>query len=129
MNKAIICYERELKNNLKCGSATRRKLLDRFSSMLASFLEDNSDPTLEELYAAFGSPEELAETLTEALPAEELKRHKSRKALWRICAFSSAAILLLFLIYAVCVKGIESRTDDKEIVQPLESIVVTPLPS
>lgn len=92
MNKQIALYRRELRKRLFCGPGRKKKLLSKFDSALAAFLEDCSAPSYEQLEAAFGPPGEMAAVLMETVPREETRRFR----LW--CKARMGVLVLLITL-------------------------------
>lgn len=104
MNNSVAQYEKELKKKLPCGGNELKKLLSRFQVMLSSFLEENPNPTAEELHTAFGPPEAMAEVLSDGISPEEKARYQNGKKLRRVMAGILAALVLLATIYVFFIK-------------------------
>lgn len=128
MNSAVARYKRALKRKLPCGSDMRKILLNRFQSMLDSFLEEHPAPAEEDLRTAFGTPEAMAEVLSEGLSEEETKRYQNRKLLQKICAGALAIVLVVFSVYVLFLKETPLNVIDKAVIYPEESITTVPIP-
>lgn len=92
-------YRKELKRALRCGRAARRRLLARWDSSLAGFLEEHSAPAFEEITAAFGPPEEMAQALMAELTAADIRSYRLQRRILQILAGLCAAAFLLFVGY------------------------------
>ena len=102
-----VTYKRSLKKHLSreyCSGKTRSALLARFDTMVNTLAEDCPSPTAEDLNAAFGTPEQLAQVLLAGMPQEEvLRREQSfRRAqvLRHVVLAVLAAALVLGFAYA-----------------------------
>lgn len=104
MNKEISCYQRELKKHLHCGIQTRRILGNQFSDSLSGFLEENPEPTYEQLISAFGPPEEMANILMEAVPTSEQLRYRRNNKLVKILCGFAAVLFITFALYVFYMK-------------------------
>ena len=113
MNSAVTRYKRALKKKLPCCGDMRRSLLNRFQAMLDAFVEDHAAPTVEDLLIAFGTPEAMAEVLSEGVSEEETKRHKNVKLLQKICSAIFVVIFVLFSIYVFFLKEMPMTSVDE----------------
>lgn len=118
INRTVALHKRALKNKLPCQGMSRQRLLDQFGDILDAFLEDHPEPATEELYAAFGSPEEMAEQLSAGISDEEAKQYSRNKTVKRVIAAVLAVVILLFAVYVFFEKQKPITTVDEIIVQP-----------
>lgn len=105
MSDCISNYELMLKKELRCGSATRNRLLERFHVMLATFTEENPAPDTPALESAFGKPKELANMLMEDTTEKERKEYIRGKRIRKGFAIGLALLLLLFTLYVFFIKS------------------------
>lgn len=96
MNSSVARYRRAVKKHLACGTAARKRLMDKLHTMLGAFLDENPTPTEDELHNAFGPPETVAAMLSEEITPEEKARYRRGKILLR----SAAAVLLILIVMA-----------------------------
>ena len=123
MNKPVAQYRRALKKLLFCSSSKQEQLMLRFQSMLNTLLADCPAPTKQELYDAFGSPEELANTLSgEITPEETARYHRTQKA-HRMIAGILAGLLLIASVYVFFVKQKPLVSVDEKIDYPTETYI------
>ena len=66
-NPGIRHYERELGKAVR-GSRRRKRVIEAFQGSLLPFLEEQENPTYNDLMRAFGPPEQMAQELIEAIP-------------------------------------------------------------
>lgn len=71
---------------------------------LTAFLEENPAPTPDDLYAAFGPPQEMAEILMEDVTPQEQAQHRRITLLARALAGIIAIVLVLTSVYVLFVK-------------------------
>lgn len=90
----------------------------RFQSMLKGFLEDYPSPTTQELYNAFGSPEELAKSFSADVPPEETARYWKKQKVRRIIAGILVGLLLIATVYVFFEKQSPLISYDEGIVYP-----------
>ena len=99
MTDTVLQYEKLLKKQLRCTTAVRKRLLEKFRGALLVFLEETPGPSLNQLHEAFGPPEEMAQVLmTEVSPAEKAVYCRNRR-IWRIVAGIIAVVFVLFTMY------------------------------
>ena len=99
MVNAAVQYRRALKKKLRCNVNVKQRLLDGFDQTLATYLEEHSDPTIDNLAVAFGPPEEMAENLMAEVTPHEIAQHRRNFLLLRIFAGVLIAVLLLSTVY------------------------------
>lgn len=97
MNQAVRNYRKKLGRILCCGAATRTRLLEQFDCILSQFLEECPEPSLGDLYAAFGAPKQMAQELMLDVPQEERNRWKRRRRMKRAIPY-----VIIILLLAVC---------------------------
>lgn len=126
MSRATTRYIRSIKNHLTCTHATKRKLVAQFESALSNYLDEQPDATPEMLYAAFGTPEQMAASMMQDLPHSERNAYRRQSQLRRILIGILAASLLLFSVYAFFIKQkpIENHVE----ITPYDSTVETSAP-
>ena len=128
MNKSVAQYRRALKKLLFCSSSKREQLMLRFQSMLNTLLADCPAPTKQELYDAFGSPEELANTLSEEITQEDTARYRRMQKARRIIAGILVGLLLIATVYVFFIKHKPITSYDEGIAYPTEQYSPLPTP-
>ena len=123
MNKPVAQYRRALKKLLFCSSSKREQLMLRFQSMLNTLLADCPAPTKQDLYDAFGSPEELANTLSEEITPEDTARYRRMQNARRIIAGILIGLLLIASVYVFFVKQKPLVSVDEHIDYPIEPYI------
>lgn len=98
MVNAAAQYRRALEKKLRCGSETKKRLLDGFDQTLAVYLEERGEPTMDDLTAAFGPPEEMADTLMEGVTEQEKEQYHKTTLCLRII---TSVLLALFIAFTV----------------------------
>lgn len=91
LNKAARQYLRETKSFLYCGLCRRRKLIGEARNLLIQYYQENPSAQPEDLFDAFGTPEEFAGTLFPSSRAQKLG-HKNRS---RLCILILCCCLAL----------------------------------
>lgn len=115
-------YRRALKKQLRCTKAVKLRLLAGFDKTLHIFLEDHTDPSMDDLISAFGAPEEMANTLMAQTTPQEHARYQQKLLFTRILSGILIGILILLTVYIWFVKdfGITS-VDYGGIIRPTAS--------
>lgn len=99
MVNAAAQYRRALEKKLRCGSETKKRLLDGFDQTLAVYLEERGEPTMDDLTAAFGPPEEMAEILMTEVTPQELAQYRRYSLFTQLLASILTVILVLSTVY------------------------------
>lgn len=98
MVNAAVQYRRALEKKLRCGREIKKRLLDGFDQTLAVYLEERGEPTKDDLTAAFGPPEEMADTLMEGVTEQEKEQYHKTTLCLRII---TSVLLALFIAFTV----------------------------
>lgn len=122
-NKAVRKYLRDVNRKLCCRKGTRKRLLDGFREELAE--SDLGDMNYEQLVLQFGKPEELAQSLMEAVDPAEIARESKRKMArpYYIAGMIALILVLIFAAYVwyVSVRAIDYAVDTITITEYSES--------
>ena len=113
MNDCVEQYKKDLNKHLSCSKNVKKRLTDQFQGVLEGFLEDNDSPSAEALNLAFGSPEEMAQTLMEGVTQEEKHRYQRLVLIKRILAGIVLSAFLLLTIYIYFYKETEMDYSDE----------------
>lgn len=97
-------YRRALKKQLRCTKAVKFRLLAGFDKTLHIFLEDHTDPSMDDLISAFGAPEEMANTLMAQTTPQEHARCQKKLLFTRILSGILIGILISLTVYIWFVK-------------------------
>lgn len=74
MVNAAAQYRRALEKQLRCGKEVKNRLIAEFDKTLGAYLKEYDNPSMDELIAAFGPPEEMAKIImTEVTPLEQAR--------------------------------------------------------
>ena len=106
MINAVAQYRRALKKELRCSSKAKKRLLTGFDQTLTAYLEENSNPSMEELSAAFGPPEEMAKVLMAELTAQEQTQYRRNILIRRLFLTALALVFLVLTIYICFYKSV-----------------------
>ena len=123
MNKEISRYQGELKKHMHCAVSTKQKLIMQFNDSLSSFLEDQPDPTYEQLIGAFGPPQEMASILMESLSEKQKAHYRFVQKAKKIIVAVLAALFILFSAYVFWEKEFSVITIEGELIPGLSTIV------
>ena len=99
MMDTVLQYERLLKKQLRCTSAVKERLLEKFRSALLVFLEETPKPSLNQFHEAFGPPEEMAQVLMTEVSPEEKAEYRRNRRIRRFVAGVIAVVFVLFTMY------------------------------
>lgn len=113
MVNAVAQYRRALKKKLRCSSKAKKRLLTGFVQTLTAYLEENSNPSMEELSAAFGPPREMAEVLMTQISNQEYAIYRRKTLCLRILTSILIVVVVLFTLYVWFYKsvGLTSTND------------------
>ena len=67
-------YLKQVKKELRCSAKQKRALVQPLSQALQEFAQENSAVSIEQVTAAFGTPQAQAEDLMETLETAEIKK-------------------------------------------------------
>ena len=94
---ALRQYRRELLIHFPKGHAARTLLLAEFDRCLSPFLEELPDPSYQDLTAAFGTPEHMADTLADSVSVPPpFSRKKLAGIIGGVCVVVLCIALFLF---------------------------------
>lgn len=99
MMNTVLQYEKLLKKQLRCTTAVRKQLLEKFRGALLVFLEETPEPSMNQLREAFGPPEEMAQVLMTEVSPEENTEYRRNRRIRRIAAGVIAIVFALFTMY------------------------------
>lgn len=99
MANAIAQYRKVVKAKLRCDNTEKERILKRFDHILSAYAEEHDTPAMDDLTAAFGPPEEMADMLMSEVPSQEQKRYRKRTLLMQLLIGVLALVLALSTIY------------------------------
>lgn len=97
-------YRKALKQDLRCSRKVKKRLLEKFSLSLSAFLEDVPSPGMDQLYAAFGPPNEMVDVLLAEVTPKEAAQYHRKNIILRIFAGILTAVLLAGATYVYFLK-------------------------
>ena len=116
MNKPTKQYRKKLQRALKCCREEKQRFLEKFQKALDPFLEENPDPSQQDLTAAFGPPEEMARLFLGELTEQDHKKYRTRK--WIL-----VGVFAVILVAAVAL-AVRFLTEKPEIIYVEEKRVI-----
>ncbi len=99
MNRDTKKYLRELRAEIPCGFFRKKKLLQPFLTSLENFLCETPDASYSDLADAFGTPKEMADTLSEKISEAEAQKYRRRHRY-----ISVIAVLVILLLSTWIIK-------------------------
>ena len=99
MTDTVLQYEKLLKKQLRCTTAVRKRLLEKFRCALLVFLEETPEPSMNQLQEAFGPPEEMAQVLMTEVSPGEMAEYRRNRRIRRIAVGVIAVVFALFTMY------------------------------
>lgn len=120
MADELLIYHDQIKKNLDCPEAMRKKFLADARRMTDDFLAENPEASLDELRSAVGEPEELAAMFLDSADSEAVARYRKRKS-W---AKRAAVILLALAFVAVTAFSIWAAHFRRQSVYTKESTII-----
>lgn len=106
MNVSVKKYRAQVLRKLPCFQKSKKKLEAKLDKALRNYADENSEPSLEELTCAFGSPEEIAKTLLSEVPQEKQRQYKTLRKIVQIAGSILIVVILVFATYVFFLKEI-----------------------
>lgn len=95
MNPIIHKYRKKVSHALCCSRRTKKGLMKQLNQLLKTFEDEEPNPTCDQLYLAFGTPQNMAETLmNEIQPAERSRCIRKKWVNILICGVLVAVLLV-----------------------------------
>ena len=91
-------YLKQVKKELRCSARQKRALVQPLSQALQEYVQENGAVTVEQVTAAFGTPQQQAQDFMETLEASEFKKAFTLK---RIVLIGVIAALVIWCAVAV----------------------------
>ena len=111
MNHDVKRYWRKVRRRLRCPRAAREQVLRETQEVLADFLEENPEAGYADLCANIGDPRDLADTVKEIVPPEELKSYRRKRI--------ALLVLLILLVIAAVGVTVWKITRDEVVRDPI----------
>ena len=95
-------YLREVKKGLRIDKALCGTVLGELKASVTEFCREKNDVSLEQLYAEFGTPEEISRSVIDREEYDTLLKRAKRKVLfWKIVAAFAVIAIVLLIAYTV----------------------------
>ena len=95
-------YLREVKKGLRIDKALCGTVLGELKASVTEFCREKNDVSLEQLYAEFGTPEEISRSVIDREEYDTLlKRAKRKVLLWKVVAAFAVIAIAVFLAYTI----------------------------
>lgn len=126
MNRNVKSYVKAVERRLLCGGEQKKQLQAQLAGFLERFLEENPDATEEQLHAALGTPEEMANLLMEPVSSEErqtfLSKQKRMRTIGTVLLIVCALSILIFALFFKQrpIEVVEDTTHYDRIIIPLK---------
>lgn len=114
MNRDTKKYLKEVRAEIPCSSDKKKQLMHAFLTSLENYLCDNPDAAYQDIVDAFGTPKEMADTLSENISESDARQYRRRKKL--VLIFS---VLLLCIILSLISYKLYQRHIPAEIVRTI----------
>ena len=99
MNRgAVDLYLRQVKKELRCSAKQKRAFLAELETGLRELAQEKETVSMEQLTAAFGTPQKQAQDFMETLDAKEIKRAFTWK---KLVLIGVLAVVLIWLVAVV----------------------------
>ena len=124
-NPLAACYCSQLEKALSevnYAKPLKRQFLSQMQDSLYSYLETHPDARLEDLYAAFGTPQEAADS---ALLNKQLKTSQLFHFLFAVVI----AILVMVVVYRLGALAINRYVSQPYIIESPAAVITGPLPT
>ena len=79
MNRDTKKYLKEVRAEIPCSSDKKKQLMHAFLTSLENYLCDNPDASYQDIVDAFGTPKEMAETLSENISESDARKYRRKK--------------------------------------------------
>lgn len=113
MVKVAAQYRRALEKKLRCTKDSKTRILSGFDNALEMYLEEHAEPTLDDLYTAFGPPEEMANILKAEITPSEHAQFKRIQLFKVILSTILAVVFLVFSVYIWIYKEVGLSSDSE----------------
>lgn len=96
-NADVQRYLREIKADIPCTGKRKRDILNRINEIIGGYLEENTNPSYDELTARFGTPRQIVTSCLEEMDAGELiQKLKIKRKIVGIVAAAAVAVVVLW---------------------------------
>lgn len=99
MNKDYKRYIKNIRAQIQCSRSKKAELLAPFLRSMQNYELENETAFYHDLVNAFGTPEEMAETLAEQLTEKDIRKYKCCKTVIKVFLIFVIGFVLVWSIY------------------------------
>ena len=96
---------------------------------LCNYLEAHPDACLEDLYAAFGTPQEAADSVLLNMDSDQIKKQLKAGQLFHFLFAVVIAILIMVVVYRLGALAINRYVSQPYIIESPAAVITGPLPT
>ena len=126
------CYCSQLEKALSevnYAKPLKRQFLSQMQDSLYSYLETHPDARLEDLYAAFGTPQEAADSVLLNTDSAQIKKQLKTSQLFHFLFAVVIAILVMVVVYRLGALAINRYVSQPYIIESPAAVITGPLPT
>ena len=131
-NPLVTCYCSQLEKALSevnYAKPLKRQFLSQMQDSLCSYLETCPDASLEDLYTAFGTPQEAADSALLNTDSDQIKKQLKAGQLFRFLFAVVIAILVMVVVYRLGALAINRYVSQPYIIENPATVITGPLPT
>ena len=131
-NPLAACYCSQLDKALSevnYAKPLKRQFLSQMQDSLCNYLEAHPDARLEDLYAAFGTPQEAADSALLNTDSAQIKKQLKTSQLFHFLFAVVIAILVMVVIYRLGALAINRYVSQPYIIESPATVITGPLPT
>ena len=131
-NPLAACYCSQLDKALSevnYAKPLKRQFLSQMQDSLCNYLEAHPDARLEDLYAAFGTPQEAADSALLNTDSAQIKKQLKTSQLFHFLFAVVIAILVMVVVYRLGALAINRYVSQPYIIESPATVITGPLPT
>ena len=131
-NPLAACYCSQLDKALSevnYAKPLKRQFLSQMQDSLCNYLEAHPDARLEDLYAAFGTPQEAADSALLNTDSAQIKKQLKTSQLFHFLFAVVIAILVMVVVYRLGALAINRYVSQPYIIESPAAVITGPLPT
>lgn len=131
-NPLAACYCSQLEKALSevnYAKPLKRQFLSQMQDSLCNYLETHPDARLEDLYAAFGTPQEAADSALLNTDSAQIKKQLKTSRLFHFLFAVVIAILVMVVVYRLGALAINRYVSQPYIIESPATVITGPLPT
>ena len=129
-NPLAACYCSQLDKALSevnYAKPLKRQFLSQMQDSLCNYLEAHPDARLEDLYAAFGTPQEAADSALLNTDSDQIKKQLKTSQLFHFLFAVVIAILVMVVVYRLGALAINRYVSQPYIIESPATVITGPL--